>query len=238
MALIPDNDQQTIREHFDNHLTGAVEIVLFTERPSPIIIPGQQACEMCEETQQLLEEVVALSDKLSLTVHELAEAKEEAARHGIDRVPAFVLKGAARGSVRYFGIPSGYEFSALIADLVDVSTGETHLSEATQAFLASLTEDVNIKVFGTPSCPYCPAAARMAHQMAIASARVTADVIEATEFPDLAQRYRVRGVPKIVINETTEFVGALPEAQYLAYVQAAVGVDQKSATEDEQGAVN
>ena len=150
MALISDNDQQVIREHFDQRLTGEVEIVLFTERASPIIIPGKETCEMCEETQQLLEEVVALSDKLSLTVHELADAKEEAERYDIDRVPAFVLKGAARGSVRYFGIPSGYEFSTLIADLADVSTGETQLSDATQAFLSSLTEDVNIKVFSTP----------------------------------------------------------------------------------------
>ncbi len=47
-------------------------------------------------------------------------------------------------------------------------------------------------------------------------------MIEATEFPDLARRYAVRGVPKIIINETTEFVGALPESQYLAYVKAAV----------------
>jgi protein-disulfide isomerase len=58
--------------------------------------------------------------------------------------------------------------------------------------------------------------------MAVESSRVTADVIEATEFPDLARRYGVRGVPKIVVNETTEFVGALPESQYLAYVRAAV----------------
>ena len=59
--------------------------------------------------------------------------------------------------------------------------------------------------------------------MAVESSRVTADVIEATEFPDLARRYGVRGVPKIVVNETTEFVGALPETEYLAYVRAAVG---------------
>ena len=58
--------------------------------------------------------------------------------------------------------------------------------------------------------------------MAVESEHVTADVIEAMEFPDLARRYGVRGVPKIVINETTEFVGALPEAQYLAHVRAAV----------------
>ena len=59
--------------------------------------------------------------------------------------------------------------------------------------------------------------------MAVESEHVTADVIEATEFPDLAHRYGVRGVPKIVINDSVEFVGALPESQFLTYVQAAVG---------------
>jgi predicted DsbA family dithiol-disulfide isomerase len=59
--------------------------------------------------------------------------------------------------------------------------------------------------------------------MAVESEYVTADVIEATEFPDLARRYRVSGVPKIVINDSVEFVGALPEGQFLTYVQAAVG---------------
>jgi predicted DsbA family dithiol-disulfide isomerase len=58
--------------------------------------------------------------------------------------------------------------------------------------------------------------------MAVESEYVTADVIEAMEFPDLSRRYGVRGVPKIVINETTEFVGALPEAEYLAHIRAAL----------------
>lgn len=66
--------------------------------------------------------------------------------------------------------------------------------------------------------------------MAVESEHVTADVIEAMEFPDLSQRYGVRGVPKIVINETTEFVGALPEAQYLAHVREAVEGNERSST--------
>ena len=65
----------------------------------------------------------------------------------------------------------------------------------------------------------------MAHQMAVESEHVTADVIEATEFPDLARRYGVRGVPKIVVNDSIEFVGALPEKDYVGYVRAAVGPD-------------
>jgi len=61
-------------------------------------------------------------------------------------------------------------------------------------------------------------AARLAHQMAIESARITADVIEVAEFPELVQRYEVRGVPKIVINEKITVEGALPEARFLEKV--------------------
>lgn len=151
MTFIADKDQQTIRQHFEAHLAGDVEIVLFTERESPIIVPRLQPCETCKDTEALLAEVAALSDQLTLTVHDLQAARDEAAAYGIDRVPAFVLKGAARGQVRFFGIPSGYEFSALIADIIDASKGATELSEATRSFLGSLTENINIKVFTTPT---------------------------------------------------------------------------------------
>ena len=67
--------------------------------------------------------------------------------------------------------------------------------------------------------------------MAVESERVTGDVIETMEFPDLARRYAVRGVPKIVINDRAEFVGALPEAQYLAQIRAAVEVNVSTASE-------
>ena len=151
MGMIPERDSQAIREHFSENMTGDVEIVMFTERPSLIIVPGRETCETCEDTRKLLEEVSVLSEKVKLTVHELAAAREQAGDLGIDRVPAFVLKGAAKGSVRFFGMPSGYEFSALIGDLVDASNGETDLSDDTRAFLGTLTEDLHIKVFTTPS---------------------------------------------------------------------------------------
>src|SRR5262249_7648591 len=150
MTLISDKDRETIRTRFDESLTGGVQIIMFTEHESPIIIPGKEPCETCAQTQQLLEEVASISDKLTLTVHDIAVAKDEAQSLGIDRIPAFVFKGASRGHVRFFGIPSGYEFSALIADLVDASNGTTDLSEETRKYLSELTEDVNIKVFTTP----------------------------------------------------------------------------------------
>ena len=63
---------------------------------------------------------------------------------------------------------------------------------------------------------------RLAQHMAVASTRVTAECIEATQFPELSERYRVMAVPKIVINDRVEFEGALPEAQFLSAVLQAV----------------
>ncbi len=65
---------------------------------------------------------------------------------------------------------------------------------------------------------------RLAQHMAVASDRVTATAVEATEFPDLSQSYRVSAVPKIVINDRVEFEGALPEPEFLgAVLRAAAG---------------
>ena len=64
--------------------------------------------------------------------------------------------------------------------------------------------------------------------MAIESDKVTADVVEASEFPELSQRYRVMSVPKIVVNETTQFVGALPEERYLSEVLKAAASEKQA----------
>ncbi len=62
----------------------------------------------------------------------------------------------------------------------------------------------------------------MAHQMALESDKVRAEVVEATEFPHLTHRYRVMAVPKVVINDVVEFEGALPEAMFLEELKRAV----------------
>jgi len=66
----------------------------------------------------------------------------------------------------------------------------------------------------------------MAALLAVASPRVSADIVEASEFPEMAERYNVYAVPKVVVNETTEFVGAQPEPQFVGYVAQAAGLQE------------
>jgi alkyl hydroperoxide reductase subunit AhpF len=149
MPMISPEDQQTLQKLFEG-LEGDVRITNFTQRESLLIIPGQE-CDYCQETRELLEEVTALSEKLHLETKDFVRDKQEADSLGITRIPAFVLQGRAKGSVRYFGIPAGYEFSTLIEDLIDVSKGTTNLSDTTREALATVDQNLHIQVFVTPT---------------------------------------------------------------------------------------
>jgi glutaredoxin-like protein len=221
MQFIPEAEAQALRAHLAARLEGPVTLDLFVEAKSAIVIPGRAECELCEETRGLLEEVASLSEQITLNVHDVRTASALARQAGASRVPTLVLRGAARGVVRYVGIPAGLEFGTLLEDLAAVSRGTTTLAEESRTKLATLTKPVHIQVFVTPTCPYCPKVASLAHLAAVESENVTADVIEISEFPELAAQYRVRGVPKVVINDTVELVGAQPEAAFVDAMLAA-----------------
>ncbi len=111
----------------------------------------EEDCQYCKETRELVEEVAALSDHISVEVYDFDADKLAAAELGIDKVPAVAVVGAKDYGVRLYGIPSGYEFGTLIEDIKMVSAGESGLSEATRATVAGLTQPVRIQVFTTPT---------------------------------------------------------------------------------------
>jgi glutaredoxin-like protein len=223
MSLLQTEIQEATRNKFEAELTRKVQIILFSQEPSRLVLPDRllgQDCLYCRETKQLLEEVSALSDKITLTVYDFKADQERATAYRVEKIPAIVIlpEGGQDAGIRFFGIPSGYEYTSLLETLVDVSRGGTGLSPATKTALAGLAKDVQIQVFVTPTCPYCTAAVRLAHQFALESPRIRGEMIEATEFPHLAQKYNVFGVPKTVMNEAVELEGAVPESTFLESV--------------------
>jgi glutaredoxin-like protein len=216
MALLSEQDQEHLRNEF-NGLEKPVKLIIFSQ---------EFECQYCKETRQIAEEVADLSDMISLEVFDFVADKEIAEQFNIDKIPAtVVMTGGEEGEdygIRYYGIPSGYEFSSLIHDILMVGGGDAELAEETEQWLADLSEPVHFQVFVTPTCPYCPQAVLMAHRMAMASELVTADMVEANEFPHLSIKYNVMGVPRTVINEDTHIEGAVPEHMLLAKMQEAV----------------
>jgi len=151
MPLISEEDRNFLVDYFSREIQDPVQIVYFTQHQSPLKIPTHQECMYCKETRDLLEEVAALSDKIELKVYDFLANKDEADRYGVDKIPATVITGKAKGRVRFYGIPSGYEFGSIIEGIVDVARGTTDLSDATKAALAKITQPVHIQVFVTPT---------------------------------------------------------------------------------------
>ncbi len=210
MSLIPEDHKVHLKKDLQEKLKDPVRIVLFTQ---------EVECQFCRESRQLVQEVASLvPDKIKLEIYDFVKDAEKAKEYRVDKVPAIAIIGKKDYGIRYYGIPYGYEFNPFIDNIINVSKGSTNLSEDAKEKLRSIAKPVHIQVFVTLTCPYCPIAAGLAHKFAIESDMVRSDVIDVSEFSHMGQKYSVMGVPKIVINEQTELVGAIPEAQFVAHV--------------------
>ena len=223
MPLISEKDQQTLKDRFKRELKNEVTVRLFTQKATGLTIPGRE-CRYCDDTQKLLEELTALSSKVHLDVKSFYSDAQEARDAGVERIPATVISRNGDSNIKFYGIPMGYEFATIVEDLITVSRGVSPLSLGTRKKLKRIKDPVHIQVFVTPTCGYCPQMARIAHAMAMDNPNVTADVVEVQEFPNIARMYMVSGVPKTVINNKVQFVGAVSEAIFMAKVLEALGL--------------
>jgi alkyl hydroperoxide reductase subunit AhpF len=142
MPILNDRDRAAVRKEFEK-LAGPVKLVVFSQE--------LVAADLCRQNEQMVREVAELNETITVEVLNPAIDRERAEGYGVDQVPAIVVEGARDYGIRFYGIPSGYEFSNLIDAIIVASTGEPALSEDTKASLRALTADVEIKVFSTPT---------------------------------------------------------------------------------------
>ena len=209
MALIPDDKKELLIKEFKEKMEDPVKILMFTQ---------EIECKFCSDTRQLAQELAALSDRINVEVYDFVADANKAKELGIDKIPALAIIGKKDYGVRIYGIPYGYELQTMIEAITNVSKGRTDLSEETKKILADVKAPVHIQVFVSLTCHHCPVAATVAHKLAVENDMIRADVIDGTEFPQLAQKYSVTGVPKVIINEKIEFVGAFNEDLFAEHV--------------------
>jgi glutaredoxin-like protein len=215
MAMIQDSDRATLKEMFEQAFVHDVTLVMFTQTFE---------CDYCRETRQLVEELAEITPRVKAEIYNFATDKEQVGKYNVDKIPGIAIVGERDYGVRFYGIPSGYEFTGLVETMIAVSRGESGLAEKTKQALADLKQPVHFQVFVTPTCPYCPQAVHLVHRMAIESDMVRADGVESIEFPHLAGKYQVQGVPRIVINELYHIEGAAPEAMVVEKLKEAMAV--------------
>lgn len=228
-SAISPQDKAQLKRTWRKDLKGEVKLKLFTQKPSPLTIPGRE-CPYCPQTEQLMEELAELSPKLHLEIFDYYAQPEVAQEYDVKRVPAIVISADDSPRVKFYGMPMGLELATIIEGIKTISRGVSPLTMDTRKKLRRINRQVHIQVFVTPNCGYCPTVARLAHALALEIPLIHADVVEIQEFPALARNYQVRSVPLTVINEDIRFTGVIPETEFVDRVlQAGVESPEEAA---------
>lgn len=141
MGMLKEKDRKKLIEIFEK-IEKDVKIVIFTQ---------EMECPHCEMTREMLEEISALSGKLSLEVHDFVAEADLAKKYGVDKIPALVLLGDMDYGIRFYGVPAGYEFNVLIEDIMDVGKRNPGLSKEVMTELAKVDQPVHMQVLISPT---------------------------------------------------------------------------------------
>ena len=202
MALFDIKVQNQLKDILKN-MKDEVKIINFTQ---------EIECPMCRDTRSFAEEIASLSDKLSVKVYNFITDKEMAVKYGVERIPAIVLldNDETDHGVKFYGLPGGYEINSFLGSIIEMSGLREEIPEDILERIKKVDKDVHIQVFVGLGCPHCPAAVSVAHRLAMENSRIKGDMVDTANFVHLAQKYNVTGVPKVVINDKYELMGAHP----------------------------
>ena len=150
MPILSPQDHQALQERFRKDLKRRVTLKLFSQSTSRLFVPGRE-CPSCLQTQQLLEELSSTSPLLELETIDFYNHPEVAREYGVERIPATVITRGQASGVKFYGLPSGYEFVTMIEGIIATSQARPPLSADTRKRLRLVDQDVHIQVLVTPT---------------------------------------------------------------------------------------
>ncbi len=200
--MISEDIKQKLKNIFAERLKDNVEIVL-----------DLNIDELSDNVENLVKEVAETTDKIKVVEDNL----------DLGLKPAIRIRKKGYDNFTYFGLPSGGEFQTFIEAIIFISADEHKIPQREAEFLKDIDQKVDIKLFVTKSCGWCPPTIKQAIGFSIINRNIFVNVIDSYDFPNEAQKYNVSTVPKIVINEKVEFVGHRSENEFLGYIFSAVG---------------
>jgi alkyl hydroperoxide reductase subunit AhpF len=139
VSLLREKDRDFVRTALGD-MKGEVRLALFTSR---------EECEYCDLTESFLGEIASLVTGVTVEVLSLEDDSSRAAEFGIDKAPGVAILGGQDHGIRYYGLPTGYEFNTFVEAIRQVADNESRLMPETTEALASLAKPVTITVFST-----------------------------------------------------------------------------------------
>ncbi|WP_300164091.1 FAD-dependent oxidoreductase [Solidesulfovibrio sp.] len=222
--LIPEDNLEELTNFFEP-MQEPVELVVFTDpkRNAPYNTFMESLCrELAEITPKIM------------THFETLES-DAAKLHGVDFSPTLLL-APDRYKIRYLGAPLGEEARTLIETIMRLSVGKSGLGQISRQLLAELEEKRDVKVFVSPSCPYCPGQVSHAFHCAIERPDlVSAACVDISQHTELADKFHVGSVPHTFVNDEFSMLGLVPEERFVVELVTLKSAEDLMARQHEAG---
>ncbi|MCX8028859.1 MAG: thioredoxin family protein [Brevinematales bacterium] len=199
MDRIIDEESRKFLEEKFSELKNEVDVNVYYDSSN------DELKDYIEFTKNFISELSEISSKIRVSLIEHKPGEKTKTGILIRTNPSLTIGESKGYKILFSGSPLGYEASQIVETIVMVSTGSHEIEDSLSKDLKSIAKPVNIKVFVTPSCPYCPGAAYLANRIAVASdGKVLSEVIEANENPEISMEWGVESVPTQIINDSEE----------------------------------
>ena len=203
---IPEKELAVVAQHLEQ-LTDPVKIDYFHQTRSALVIPVRTICMTCEEVKQILEQIVQLSNKITLHVYEFTDEPAVVSRRRVAGVPGIVIRGEVNRPLHFYGLPRGFFLGTLVQAIMNTSSSRYTPPMNISTTLKKLRKNIQLRIFGSAQHPPSAEAANVAYNVALASPKVEASVYEVDEFKELASQLRIRSIPCTIVGDTTKFSG-------------------------------
>ena len=201
---IPPEIQHQLRMVFDQ-LPNTVPLYLFTQEGNNDVYN--------HAAKEVVRSFAELGSKVEL--HEFGLDHELAKKYQVDTSPS-VLFDPENYSIRFLGAPIGEEGRTLLEAVVLIGLRKSNLSEQSLKIIEKVNSPRKVKVFSSPTCPYCPQQAVNAIKAAIAKPElISLEIVDIQANPHLAERYSAHSVPQTFANDVLIAQGAQPEELFI-----------------------
>lgn len=210
-----DENLLNAMQHSLTHMKNPVRLILFTR---------DTGCETCPEALGLVRAIKARSPKIALEMYDQVMDRDKAEQYGIKYVPAVVVQASDGRMVRFYGLLEDVFLQILLDTVLSVSDGKIWFPENIRRALSHLEREVGIQVFVESDCPLCRPVAETAIGLAFGSDLIVADIIIASDFPDLIRKHAIKTLPKTIFGVNLHMDGHVTESEFLEMIFQAEGV--------------
>ena len=189
-----------------------------------IVFTRDAGCEACPEMVELGRAIKARSPKIALEVYDQVMDRDKSELYNVQNVPALVVESRNGRRVRFYGLLESVFLRQVLDIILAVSENRVWFPEDIRRTLSHLEHQVPVQVFVESDCQQCRPVAETAIGLALESDLLSVDIIIASSFPKLIQKYSIKTLPKTVFGANIHMDGHVTESEFLEMIFQAEGV--------------